>query len=89
MLLLQLLLLRYHTIVNGTEFSINASWNGAEIATGYNYEAVISIPVAKFTGSTPVASLDSMTTVELPFTVLDNGSSAAITLTYTSTDTSL
>ena len=79
----------YNKFVNGTEFSINASWNGAEIASPYNFECVISIPVAKFTGSTPVASLDSLTTVDLPFTVLDNGSSAPITMTYTSTDTSL
>ena len=79
----------FNKFINGTEFSINASWNGAEIATGYNYEAVLSIPVAKFTGSTPVASLDSLTTVDLPFVILDNGSSAAITMTYTSTDTSL
>jgi len=79
----------YNKFVNGTEFSINASWNGAEIASPYNYECVVSIPVCKFTGSTPVASLDSLTTVDLPFTVLDNGSSAAVTMTYTSTDTSL
>ena len=79
----------YNKFVNGTEFSINASWNGAEIASPYNFECVLSIPVAKFTGSTPVASLDSLTTVDLPFTVLDNGSSAPITMTYTSTDTSL
>ena len=79
----------YNKFVNGTEFSINASWNGAEIASPYNYECVLSIPVAKFTGSPPVASLDSLTTVDLPFVVLDNGSSAAITMTYTSTDTSL
>ena len=79
----------YNKFVNGTEFSINASWNGAEIASPYNFECVLSIPVAKFTGSAPVASLDSLTTVDLPFGVLDNGSSAAITMTYTSTDTSL
>jgi hypothetical protein len=79
----------YAKFVAGTEFSINASWNGASIASPYNYEFVISIPVCKFTGSTPVASLDGMTAIDLPFIVLDNGSSAAITMTYTSVDTSL
>ena len=49
----------------------------------------MSIPVAKLTGSTPVASLDDLTVIEMPFTVLDGGSSAAVTFNYTSTDTSL
>ena len=79
----------FNKFAAGTEFSINASWNGASIVSPYNYEVVISIPVAKFTGSSPVASLDDLTMIDLPFVVLDNGSSAAITMTYTSTDTSL
>ena len=40
------------------------------------------MPVCKWTGSTPVASLDDLTTIELPFTVLDNGTDAAVTITY-------
>ena len=42
----------------------------------------VTMPVCKWTGSTPVASLDDLTTIELPFTVLDNGTDAAVTITY-------
>ena len=79
----------YNKFVNGTTFSINASWNGANISGAYNYEFVVEIPVAKFTGTTPVASLDDLTVIDLPFQVLDGGSGAAVTWNYTSTDTSL
>ena len=79
----------YNKFVAGTTFSINASWNGSSIVSPYNYEIVVEIPVAKFTGSTPVASLDDLTVIDLPFIVLDGGSSAAMTINYTSTDTSL
>jgi hypothetical protein len=79
----------YNRFINGTTFSINAAWNGAAIESPWNYEFVVSIPVAKFTGSTPVASLDDLTVIDLPFTVLDGGSGAAMSFHYTSTDTSL
>ena len=79
----------YNKFVNGTTFSINASWTGASIESPWAYEFVVEIPVAKYTGSTPVASLDDLTVIDLPFIVLDGGSSAAVTMNYTSTDTSL
>ena len=79
----------YERFVNGTTFSINASWTGATIESPWAYEFVVSIPVAKLTGSTPVASLDDLSQIEMPFQVLDGGSSAAVTFFYTSTDTSL
>ena len=79
----------YNKFVNGTIFGINASWNGATIEGAYNYEFVVSLPTCKFTGSTPVASLDDMTTVSLPFVALQGPSTNAVEITYTSTDTSL
>ena len=79
----------YNKFINGTTFSISAAWNGAEIESPWNYEFVVSIPVAKFTGSTPVSSLDDLTVIDMPFTVLDGGSGAAVSFFYTSTDTSL
>ena len=79
----------YNRFVNGTTFRINAAWNGAEIESPWNYEFVVSIPVAKFTGSTPVSSLDDLTLIEQPFVVLDSGSGACLEWFYTSTDTSL
>ena len=79
----------YNKFINGTTFSISAAWNGATIESPWAYEFVVELPVCKFTGSTPVASLDGLTVIDLPFTVLDGGSSAAVTMNYTSTDTSL
>ena len=80
----------YNRFINGTTFSINAAWNGAEIESPWNHEFVVSIPVAKFTGSTPVASLDALTVVDQPFVILDAGSgSSCLEFFYTSTDTSL
>ena len=79
----------YNKFINGTTFGINVSWNGATIEGAYNYEFVVSLPTCKFTGSTPVASLDDMTTVSLPFVALQGASANAVDLTYTSTDTSL
>lgn len=79
----------YNRFVAGTTFSINASWNGSSIESPYNYEIVVEIPVAKFTGSTPVASIDDLTQIDLGFVVLDGGSSPAVSINYTSTDTSL
>ena len=79
----------YNKFINGTTFGINVSWNGANIEGAYNYEFVVSLPVCKFTGSTPVASLDDMTTISLPFIALQGASGNAVDLTYTSTDTSL
>jgi hypothetical protein len=79
----------YNKFVNGTTFGMNISWNGANIEGAYNYEFVLSLPTCKFTGSTPVASLDDLTMVELPFVCLQGASTNAIEMTYTSTDTSL
>ena len=79
----------YERFTGGTTFSINASWTGASIESPWTYEFVVSIPVAKFTGSTPSASLDNLTVIDMPFTVLDGGSGSAVSFFYTSTDTSL
>ena len=79
----------YERFTGGTTFSINASWVGASIESPWTYEFVVSIPMAKFTGSTPVASLDDLTVVDQPYTILDSGSGACLTFFYTSTDTSL
>ena len=79
----------YERFTGGTTFSINASWVGATIESPWAYEFVVSIPMAKFTGSTPVSSLDDLTVIDQPFTILDSGSGACLTFFYTSTDTSL
>lgn len=82
-------LTQYNAFVAGTTFKLEfiATMGTAIEGSHYPYFHV-TMPVCKWTGSTPVASLDDMTTIELPFVVLDNGSDAAVTITYMSTDTS-
>jgi len=78
----------YEKFVAGTTFKLEliAAMSTA-IAGSYYPTVAVTMPVCVFTGSTPTASLDSLSTIELPFTVLDNGSDAAVTIEYTSTDT--
>ncbi len=79
----------YNKYVNGTIFKLEFITTMSTAIEGVQYpEFTVTMPAVKFTGSTPVASLDDMTTIELPFTVLSNGSDAAVTITYQSTDTS-
>jgi hypothetical protein len=83
-------LTQYAAFVAGTTFKLEfIVTKGTAIDAGYFPYFHVTMPVCKWTGSTPVASLDDMTTIELPFTVLDNGSDAAVQITYLSTDTSV
>ena len=81
-------LTQYAAFVAGTTFKLEfICTKGTAIAGAYYPFFHVTMPVCKWTGSTPVASLDDLTTISLPFTVLDNGSDAAVTITYQSTDT--
>ena len=81
-------LTQYAAFVAGTTFKLEfICTKGTAIAGSYYPYFHVTMPVCKWTGSTPVASLDDMSTIELPFTCLDNGSDAAVTITYMSTDT--
>ena len=46
------------------------------------------MPLVQFTGSSPKASLEEISSLALPFKVL-HGASTAITMEYTSTDIAL
>ena len=82
-------LTNFNKFINGTTFKLEfVVTKGTAIAGSYYPYFHVTIPVAKFTGSTPVASLDDMTSIELPYVALDNGSDAAVQITYMSTDTS-
>ena len=82
-------LTNFNKFINGTIFKLEfIATMGTAIEGAYYPFFHVTMPAVKFTGTTPVASLDDMTTIELPFTVLDNGSDAAITIPYQSTDTS-
>ena len=79
----------YEKFVAGTTFKLEMiAQMGTAIAGSYYPKFAITMPVCVFTGSTPTASIDDLTTIELPFTVLDNGSDAAVKIEYQSTDTS-
>jgi hypothetical protein len=82
-------LTQYNAFVAGTEFKLEfIATAGTAIAGSYYPYFHVTMPKCKWTGSTPVASLDGMTTIDLPYTVLWDGSSPAITITLMSTDTS-
>ena len=79
---------QYEAFCNGTVMKIEFILTGSEIESPYNYVFHVTMPACKFTGSTPVASLDSLSSVDLPFIALDNGTDAAVKIEVTSTDTS-
>jgi len=79
----------FNKYINGTVFKLEFIATMSTAIEGVQYPSfTVTMPAVKFTGSTPVASLDDMTTISLPFVCMDNGSSAAVEITYQSTDTS-
>ena len=83
-------LTQYAAFTAGTEFKLEfIATAGTAIAGSYYPYFHVTMPKCKWTGSTPVASLDGMTTIDLPYTVLWDGSSAAITVTYMSSDSAV
>lgn len=79
----------YNDFVAGNVIPIVFTWTGAQIESPYNAEVVVTCNACQYTGNQPVSSLNDTPTLTLPFKVLDNGSDAAMTIEYTSTDTSL
>ena len=81
-------LTQYNNFVNGTTFKLELiCTQGTAIEGSYYPFFHVTLPVCKFTGTTPVASISDLTTISLPFTVLHNGTDNAITVEYQSTDT--
>lgn len=58
------------------------------ISGSYYPKLHVTLPTCKWTGSTPVASLDDMTTISLPFIAMQGASTNACQIEYMSTDTS-
>lgn len=79
----------YTDFINGTIIPLSFVWTGTEIESGHNFSLTITIPAAQLKGDSPVVSLDDVPTQTIPFTVLHNGTDAAITMVYKSTDTTL
>ena len=81
-------LTQYAAFVAGTTFKLEfICTKGTAIAGAYYPFFHVTMPACKWTGSTPVASLDDLSQIELPFICMDNGTDAAVTITYQSTDT--
>ena len=80
---------QYDDWVAGTIIPITATWTGAVIESPEVEEIVITLPACQYSGESPQASLNDLSTITMPFTVLDNGTDPAVTFTYTSTDTAL
>ena len=81
----------YNDFVAGTIIPIVFTWTGANIEGAYDEEIVITCAACQYDGpSEPVVSLSGDTPMlSLPFKVLDNGTDAAMVITYQSTDTAL
>lgn len=79
---------RYDEFVAGTVSDIEVKWTGANIEGAYDFEFALRMKAAAWTDGNPVASLSETPVQRLPFQVMHNGTDAAITCTYQSTDTS-
>ena len=80
----------YDNFVAGDIVPIVMTWDsGVEAGTGFNYKVEVTLAACQFSGNEPVASLGDVPSLSLPFTVLHNGTDAAVEITYTSTDTAL
>jgi len=82
---------RYDEWVAGTVVGINIKWSMAAslIESGHTYEFELDMPACQWTGDSPTASMDEVSTQELPFVVMHDGSNPMITATIKSTDTAL
>tara|TARA_R110000803_G_scaffold79437_1_gene145051 strand:+ start:1390 stop:2370 length:981 start_codon:yes stop_codon:yes gene_type:complete len=78
----------YNKFINGTEFQLEFKATMATAIEGAYYPTFhITLPACKFTGSTPVANVSDLTSIDLPFVVLDNGTDPVVKIEVTSTDT--
>jgi len=79
---------KYNNFVGGASFAIefNAE-GGADVESGKKAFFKISLPACQFTGSTPEATVDALSTIELPFEALANSSNEICAIQYGSKDT--
>ncbi|MFE0020524.1 phage tail tube protein [Amycolatopsis sp. NPDC059021] len=74
----------YEDFIAGAVLSLRISYTGATKASdGKVSGLVIEAPAIQFTGDSPEASIDEVTTIELPFRILDPGTADALKLVYT------
>ncbi|MFF0144628.1 hypothetical protein ATK36_3191 [Amycolatopsis sulphurea] len=74
----------YEAFIAGAVLSARITYAGATKASdGKPASFVIEAPAIQFTGDSPEASIDEVTTMELPFRILDPGTTDALKLVYT------
>ena len=84
-------LTEYTAWLAGTVTDLNVKWSMASdlIESGYTYEFELDMPAIHWTGESPTASNSDLSKHPMPFTVLDNGTDAMVTISVQSTDTAL
>lgn len=80
---------RYAEWTAQTTLDLEIKWTGAVIATPQTHFVTLRMPACQWTDGNPEVSLGDTPIQTLPFRVLHNGSDAAATLTYQSTDTAV
>ncbi|MBM7770629.1 hypothetical protein JOD54_000833 [Actinokineospora baliensis] len=74
----------YEAFTAGNLLSLRITYTGRTADTdGTRSALTITAPAIQFTGESPESSVDEVTTIALPFKVLDPGSADAITVTIT------
>lgn len=76
----------YDDFVNGAIVPLVATWTGGTIDGTDDYEVTLSLPAIQFTGTSPKANLDDLSSQDLPFEVLDNGSDPMVSVTLQNAD---
>jgi hypothetical protein len=79
-------LTQYNRFVSGAEVTANWKWTGALIEGAHNFEFQVDMPAIQFRGDSPEVSLEDFPKQSIPFVVLWNGSSPAITVSIKTTD---
>ncbi|WP_370942603.1 phage tail tube protein [Amycolatopsis sp. cg5] len=74
----------YEDFIAGAVLSARITYTGATKASDGKPSAFsIEAPAIQFTGDSPEASIDELTTMELPFRILDPGTTDALKVIYT------
>lgn len=82
-------LTQYNRYVNGTTGTLAGTWQGTTIEGSLLFELAITIPVARFDGSTPNVGGPDILELQVPYKALASGTLSPYTLRYRTTDTSL
>lgn len=79
----------YNLFTAGTIASVTLTFVGALIASTFFETVTITMPACQFRGDTPTIDGPDVLNQSIPVRVLDNGSAAPVTISYTSTDVTI